>query len=75
MKNTINLAKDLINKRFLIYGLGETGKSVIRFFKRKKISQYYVWDDSTIEKKYLNKRFDGDFDKVDFIVVSPGVMI
>ena len=75
MKNTSNLAKDLINKRFLIYGLGETGKSVIRFFRQKKISQYYVWDDSTIEKKYLNKKFDGDFDKVDFIVVSPGVRI
>ena len=37
MKNTSNLAKDLINKRFLIYGLGETGKSVIRFFRQKKI--------------------------------------
>ena len=28
-----------------------------------------------IEKKYLKKKFDGDFDKVDFIVVSPGVRI
>ena len=75
MKNSSNLAKDLINKRFLIYGLGETGKSVIRFFRRKKICRYYVWDDFTIEKKYFNKRFDGDFNKVDFIVVSPGVKI
>ena len=28
-----------------------------------------------IEKKILKKKFDGDFDKVDFIVVSPGVRI
>ena len=30
---------------FLIYGLGITGSSVINFFKKKKISNFKVYDD------------------------------
>ena len=31
---------------FLVYGLGLSGRSVINFFKKKKIEQFYVWDDN-----------------------------
>ena len=29
----------------LVYGLGQTGKSVINFFDKNKIKNYQVWDD------------------------------
>ena len=35
---------------FLVYGLGMTGKSVVRFFKKNKINNFQVWDDN-------NKKF------------------
>ena len=40
---------------FLVYGLGLTGQSVVKFFKKNKIKNYKVWDD---KKKNLfeNKR-------------------
>ena len=38
-------ASNLRNSSFLVYGLGTTGKSVIRFFKKKKINNFKVWDD------------------------------
>ena len=31
---------------FLVYGLGLTGQSVVKFFKRNKIKNYTVWDDN-----------------------------
>ena len=30
---------------FLVYGLGLTGLSVVKFFKKKKIKNFKVWDD------------------------------
>ena len=30
---------------FLVYGLGSTGKSVIKFFEKYKLKNYHVWDD------------------------------
>ena len=31
---------------FLVYGLGVTGLSVIKFFKRNNIKNFQVWDDN-----------------------------
>ena len=36
---------------FLVYGLGISGQSVVRFFKKKKINKFEIWDDS--KKKYI----------------------
>ena len=37
--------KNLKNLSFLVYGLGLTGKSVVKFFIKNKIKDYHVWDD------------------------------
>ena len=37
--------KNINNKKFLIYGFGLTGKSVLKFFKRKKIKKFSIVDD------------------------------
>ena len=36
---------------FLVYGLGLSGHSVVKFFNKKKIKKFYVWDDN--KKKNL----------------------
>ena len=38
----------LRKKSFLVYGLGATGKSVVRFFNKNRIQNYQVWDDNNI---------------------------
>ena len=50
MSQNLNLKKF----SFLVYGLGSTGESIIKFFKKNSISNFYVWDD----KKKLKKEFD-----------------
>ena len=75
MSRKINLKK----YSFLVYGLGFTGKSVIRYFKKNKISKYLVWDDNSKLRKDFktNKVFNlrNDLEKVDFIVLSPGISL
>ncbi|MDC3104462.1 UDP-N-acetylmuramoyl-L-alanine--D-glutamate ligase [Candidatus Pelagibacter bacterium] len=69
----------LKNYSFLVYGLGSTGNSVIRYFKKNKISKYFIWDDNnTIRKKFKKKKtinLKETFKKVDFIVLSPGISL
>ena len=43
-------ANKLKKLSFLVYGLGLSGKSVIKFFKKNNIKNYSSWDD---EKKLL----------------------
>ena len=61
---------------FAVYGLGLSGKSVLRFLKRKKIKKIYSWDDN---KRKNNKKnfylFKKKLDEVDYIVISPGINI
>ena len=75
MSDTINLKRF----SFLIYGLGSTGDSVIRFFKKKKISDFYIWDDNVnLRKKYKLKKAENpkrSIEQVDYIVLSPGVSL
>ena len=62
---------------FLVYGLGLTGQSVIRFFKKNNIKNYQIWDD-TYNKLLRNKRpksLSKALSRVNYIVLSPGVSL
>ena len=70
----INNLKEL---SFLVYGLGQTGKSVVRFFKKNNINNYKVWDDKN--KYFLKKKRTSNLTKtlkkVNYVVLSPGVSL
>ena len=70
---------DLKKKSFLVYGLGVTGRSVINFFKKKKIKNFFVWDDKVnLRKNFKNENFLKLYDiikKVDYIILSPGISL
>jgi UDP-N-acetylmuramoylalanine--D-glutamate ligase len=60
---------------FLVYGLGLSGQSVVKFFKKNKIKNYTVWDDKQ-KKLFKNKKtkdLKQALSKVDYIVLSPGI--
>ena len=68
--------KYLRKKKFAVYGLGITGLSVINFFKRNNIKEYYTWDDTIFKKNnFKKKKFLKILDIVDYIVISPGIDI
>ena len=75
MSKILNLKKF----SFLIYGLGSTGQSVVKYFKKNKISNYSVWDDSAkLRKKFKTKNIlnlSNCLKNVDFIVLSPGISL
>ena len=75
MLHTLNLKKF----SFLIYGLGSTGLSVIQYFKKRKIHDFYVWDDNLkLRKKFATKNaknFNDILKKVDYVVLSPGISL
>ena len=70
----INNLKEL---SFLIYGLGKTGKSVVRFFKKNNINNYKVWDDKNKDflKKKRTSNLTKTLKKVNYVVLSPGVSL
>ena len=71
MSSTLNL-KEL---SFLVYGLGLSGQSVVKFLKKKNIKKFEVWDDKQ-KKLFKNKRtknLNKALNNVDFIVLSPGI--
>ena len=52
MSHTLNLKKF----SFLVYGLGSSGHSVIKYFKKRKINNISVWDDNIrLRKKFGSK--------------------
>ena len=75
MPHTLNFKKI----SFLIYGLGSSGLSVIKYFKKNKISNYIVWDDNNKLRKKFKSNSVLDLrealKKVDFIVLSPGISL
>tara|TARA_Y200000002_G_scaffold371950_1_gene369201 strand:- start:67 stop:1359 length:1293 start_codon:yes stop_codon:yes gene_type:complete len=75
MSNTLNLKEF----SFLIFGLGSTGQSVIQYFKKKGIKNFYVWDDNIkLRKKFSSKNIknlSNIIKKVDYIVLSPGISL
>ena len=62
---------------FLVYGLGLSGKSVVKFFKKENITNFKVWDDEhkKIYKKYRSKNLIHSLNQVDYIVLSPGISL
>ncbi len=72
----MNNTTQLNNMSFAVYGMGLTGKSVIKFLRKKKVKKYYIWDD-IIFKKNLKKKyfFLNNLDIVDYIIISPGINI
>ena len=62
---------------FLVYGLGASGISAVRFLRKNKIKDINVWDDKQkkIFKSYKAKNLKNTLKKVDFIVLSPGISL
>ena len=68
--------KSLKNLSFLVYGLGLTGQSVVKFFKKNKIKNFYVWDDKKkIPKNKRSYNLNRILNAVDYIVLSPGISL
>tara|TARA_X000001036_G_scaffold415547_1_gene431808 strand:- start:2099 stop:3376 length:1278 start_codon:yes stop_codon:yes gene_type:complete len=60
---------------FLVYGLGLSGQSVVKFFKKKNIKNYKVWDDNQkiLFKNNRAKNLKETLNNVDYIILSPGI--
>ena len=73
----------LRHKSFAIYGLGITGRSVIRYFHKHRFKNYVGWDDDNeVFKKSIGSKYKSmrsDFLELvnfaDYIIVSPGINI
>ena len=63
------------DKNFAVYGLGMTGKSVLKFLKKNKVNKILDWDDSIVKNNKKLKRFKVNLNIVDYIIVSPGINI
>ncbi len=63
------------DKSFIVYGLGLTGQSVVKFLKRNKAKSVFVWDDKFKNSKVKNNIFKKKIFSNDHIVLSPGVNI
>ena len=62
---------------FLVYGLGASGQSTVKFFKKNNIKKFKVWDDDQ-KKLFKNKRAKNlkeTLSNVDYIVLSPGISL
>jgi len=72
----MEISKPIKENTYAIYGLGLSGISVRKFLKKRKIKKIYTWDDKSNSK---NKKkfnfFNHVLNKVDYIVVSPGINI
>jgi len=73
----------LRHKNFAIYGLGITGRSVIRYFHKHGFNNYIGWDDNNevfkksigLKYKKMRSNFLKKINFADYIIVSPGVNI
>ena len=70
--------KTFINKKILIYGLGISGKSCLKFLSHK--NEITIFDDNNKLKNKKNKKIFLDKKKIkkskfDYIVLSPGIDI
>ena len=67
----------LKEQSFLVYGLGLSGQSVVKFFKKNNFKNFKVWDDEK-KKKFKNLRAESlkkTLNQVNYIVLSPGISL
>ena len=57
----------LKERSFLVYGLGLSGLSVIRFFKKNKFKNFKIWDDkqTNLLKSHRTQNLDLILNQVD----------
>jgi UDP-N-acetylmuramoylalanine--D-glutamate ligase len=62
---------------FLVYGLGISGQSVVKFFKKNKIKKFSVWDDKKKDlfKKYRAQNLNKALKNSDYIILAPGISL
>ena len=67
----------LKERSFLVYGLGISGLSVVKFFKKNKIKNFKVWDDKhkNLLKNHRAINLKKTLEQVDFIVLAPGISL
>ena len=70
-------APNLRELSFLVYGLGLSGCSVVKFFKKNKIKNFEVWDDKQkkIFRKFRTNNLSKSLNQVDYIVLTPGISL
>ena len=77
----MQIPPNLRKKSFAIYGLGNTGRSVINYFNKFGFKNYFIWDDNKFLQNswHLDKKKEKIFLKsinfVDYIVISPGIRL
>tara|TARA_B100000767_G_scaffold198131_1_gene185081 strand:- start:1147 stop:2454 length:1308 start_codon:yes stop_codon:yes gene_type:complete len=74
----MNSSNSLSKKFFAVYGMGATGKSVVKFLTKQNVRKIAKWDDNKDYREKLKitenlKTFKDKIKYVDFIVVSPGI--
>jgi UDP-N-acetylmuramoylalanine--D-glutamate ligase len=67
----------LKEQSFLVYGLGLSGQSVVKFFKRNSFKNFKIWDDKqkNLFKNYRTKNLKKTLNQVNYIVLSPGISL
>jgi len=68
--------KSIKENTYAIYGLGLSGKSALKFLRKKRAKKIYTWDDN--RKLKLKKKiyfFRKVLKEVDYIIISPGINI
>ncbi len=67
----------LKKKSFLVYGLGSSGQSVIKFFKKNNFKNFKVWDDKEkkLLKNYRTISLKKTLKQVNYIILSPGISL
>ena len=72
----MEISKPIKKYSYAIYGIGLSGVSANKFLKKKKVKKIYIWDD---KNNFKNKKkfnfFYNVLNKVDYIVISPGINI
>ena len=67
----------LKEQSFLVYGLGLSGQSVVKFFKKNNFKNFKVWDDKSkkLFKKYRTISLKKTLKEANYIVLSPGISL
>ena len=72
--------QDFKKKSYAIYGLGLTGHSTLNFLKKSGVKNFFLWDDNSKKRKNFKVKYDRQFfkkklNKVNYIIISPGINI